>query len=232
MEVFAEAQNLSFRQHKQLRLDGLSLQLRVGEVTLLFGTNGAGKSTALALLAGAMCASSGTITFAMQSDLRIGYMPQQAPCYPNRTVDENLRFAASLLGIASEQKAQAVLQIKQQLDLLDWASHLAYQLSEGTRRRLGLAMAMVHQPNLLLLDEPTAGLDPLQAQGLRELLVDYKQQCAIVLSSHLEADFNVLADSVALLHQGQMLGQQMTKQDISYADLLSGLQQAEVVNSL
>lgn len=220
MEILLQAQSLSY----QGRLSDFSVALARKQLLVLMGTNGAGKSTALDLLAGSSYPSNGRIQFD-RSKYKLSYVPQNPPCYPYRSVLENLQFSASLWRLSASVSQQQIEYLLDLLDLRGWQSHLANQLSMGTQRRLGLAMGVIAQPDILLLDEPTAGLDPVQAEHLREVLSGLKEHCAILLSTHLQEDVELLADEVLLLHEGRTLAKQKVDDDFSYQILLEQLKQ-------
>lgn len=202
-------------QHLSLapRLHDVSLSLARGRTLGLLGVNGAGKSTLLSLLAGAVGADSGELRLdderlhqgnAGAWQRRIGWLPQRPPLYPDMTVQENLHFAAELR-LGRSPPPPLLAQQLERFGLGPLASRLAHRLSGGEAMRLGLACCLVHQPDLLLLDEPTAGLDPLQAQQLRELIRSLAGERAVLIASHLLPDIEQLCDRALLLHRGRVI---------------------------
>jgi len=190
------------------RLRDVSIELRPGQVHGLLGINGAGKSTVLAALAGVLPLQSGEVRIDGQAlhqnaSLRrhIGWLPQHAPLYDDMSVRENLHFAARLHGADSQAENHAL----EQFDLGDLRKRLAHKLSGGERMRLGLACCLVHQPEVLLLDEPTAGLDALQTQQLRQLIASLAPERAVLIASHLLADIEILCQRALLLEQGRIV---------------------------
>jgi ABC-2 type transport system ATP-binding protein len=191
-------------------LRGASLTLAAGQALGLLGVNGAGKSTLLRILAGVLAPDAGHLRIA-GADLRedpaaartlIGWLPERAPLYPELTVAESLAFAARLRGLGGAGARTAVARAIERCDIGSVRGRLCGMLSRGFAQRVGLAQAIVHEPPVLLLDEPTAGLDPLQAQRFHDLLAALKPGRAIVLSSHQLAEVQAGCDLAAVLHAG------------------------------
>ena len=223
MHKLLQAHNLGRLDDKHWRLRHFSLTLQAGETVGLLGLNGAGKSTALALLTGALAAGEGTVEVAgydlhqqgAKARQQIGFLPETPALYPELTVDENLEFAAHLYQAGNV--AQACRLAKARCDLDPVGSKLCRKLSKGFQQRVGIAQALIHDPQILVLDEPTAGLDPAQAAELRELIAGLADDRAIVLASHILLDIKQLCRHVIILHQGRValtrpLDQQATHQ--------------------
>lgn len=209
--IILEAETLGRSDGRQKRVSGFNLKLRKGEIVGLLGTNGAGKSTTLALLSGALAPSSGKvevmgIDLHRQPDAKrfIGLLPEKPALYPELTVDENLDFAARIRGMARNQVKAARENIKQRCDLVRVGSRLAGRLSKGYQQRTGIAQAMIHSPRVLALDEPTAGLDPAQADQLRSLIQSISPDCGIILASHILLDMEQLCQRVLILNDGRL----------------------------
>ncbi len=189
----------------------LALALAKGEVLGLLGVNGAGKSTTLRMIAGVLAPSAGVVRIdgedlAEHPELarrRIGYLPEVPPLHPELTVDEFLAFCAALRGLGREAR-RAVDQVVERCDLGDVRRRLIGTLSKGFRQRVGLAQAILHEPELIVLDEPASGLDPVQALRLRELVRGLGTRHAVVLSTHLLPDVLACCDRVAILHEGEL----------------------------
>jgi len=191
----------------------LSLRLGAGQVLGLLGVNGAGKSTTLAMVAGALIPDSGSIKlngkdFIEQPELArqdIGWLPERAPLWPELTVSEHLDAHGRLRGLNGAALAQARQRIVERLELGDLSRRLAGVLSQGQRQRLGLACALLHQPSLLVLDEPANALDPVQVAALRAVIREQAAAgTAIILSTHLLAEVTAACDRVAILHEGRL----------------------------
>ena len=190
-----------------------TLQLAAGEVLGLLGVNGAGKSTTLMLMAGVLAPSRGRVElngvdlgeFPQGARRHIGYLPEHAPLWPELTVREQLDAHGALRGLRGATLRAPRENLLQRLDLAPLARRLCAQLSLGQRQRVGLACALLHQPDVLVLDEPGTGLDPLQTENLRALLRERAAAgAAIVLSTHLLAEVTALCTRAAILHQGEL----------------------------
>jgi ABC-2 type transport system ATP-binding protein len=211
MTNLLRARGLGCRDNGRWRVAGLDLDLAAGEAVGLLGTNGAGKSTTLALLAGALVPTEGSVEV-LGEDLHrgprrvrraLGLLPEQPPLHPDLTVDENLAFAARLRGLGRAEAAAACRRARRRCDIDRLGRRLAQRLSRGEAQRAALALAIVHDPRVLLLDEPTAGLDPLQAAGLHELVRQLLDDRAVLLSTHLLPDVEALCGRVVVLHEGR-----------------------------
>jgi ABC-2 type transport system ATP-binding protein len=194
-------------------VQGLDLALGRGQVLGLLGINGAGKSTTLSMIAGALAPDSGRILLdgqelAEQPALArrlVGWLPERAPLWQELTVGEHLDAHGRLRGLKGNALKQARAQVIERLELAPLERRLAGVLSQGQRQRLGLACALVHQPALLVLDEPGNALDPVQLAALRALI---RQQAAagtaVILSTHVLAEVTAVCDRVAILHEGTL----------------------------
>lgn len=189
----------------------LDLALKKGEVLGLLGVNGAGKSTTLRMIAGVLAPSAGVVRIDGE-DLkehpelarrRIGYLPEIAPLHAELTVAEFLEFCARLRGLASAADV-AVTRAIERCGLGGVRRRLIGALSKGFRQRVGLAQAILHEPELIVLDEPASGLDPVQALRLRELVRGLGADHAVVLSTHVLPDVLACCDRVAILHEGEL----------------------------
>jgi ABC-2 type transport system ATP-binding protein len=189
----------------------LNLKLQRGEVLGLLGTNGAGKSTTLSMIAGALVPDRGTITldgrdFIAHPQLArtlVGWLPERAPVWAELTVAEHLNAHGRLRGLRGAALQQARQRAIDLLDLGALARRLAGVLSQGQRQRLGLACALLHQPALLVLDEPANALDPVQTAALHGVIrAQAAAGVAVILSTHILADVTAVCDRVAILHDG------------------------------
>lgn len=191
---------------------GLSFILQRGEVLGLLGVNGAGKSTTLAMIAGVLAPTSGVVRvdnvdMAEHPELsrtRIGYLPESVPLWPELTVIEYLDACGRLRGMSRAARKIAIERELLRLDLRNEARRLTGQLSLGQKRRVGLAQALLHDPELLVLDEPGNGLDPVQTAQLRELIRGLSQQRATILSTHVLGEVEAVCDRVVILHEGRV----------------------------
>ena len=211
-DILLQASNLGRRDGRNQRLEGLDLVLRRGQVLGLLGVNGAGKSTTLALLSGALRPTSGRVEILgidlhrhpSQAKRHLGLLPERPPLYPNLTVDENLDFAARLRGMQGKAARSARERIKRQLDLGAFGARLCGRLSKGMAQRVGIAQALVHEPQVVILDEPTAGLDPAQARELRTFIGDIRSRCGVLLATHILRDVEALCEEVLILRDGRL----------------------------
>ena len=208
-----QLEHLTRRRSGRLAVEDVSLNLRRGEVLGLLGVNGAGKSTTLSMIAGALRPDSGEIKlngcdFLEQPELArrlIGWLPERAPMWPELTINEHLDAHGHLRGLNGAALKAAREAIIERLELQPLARRLAGVLSQGQRQRLGLACALVHQPALLVLDEPANALDPVQVAALRTLIREQAAAgTAVILSTHLLAEVTAVCDRVAILHEGSL----------------------------
>ena len=229
MESLLYIRELSHGPGERARLRDIELRLDAGDRLALLGSNGAGKSTLLQILSGALAPSNGEVLVQgrrlHQADpavrARIGYLPQRIALYPDLTIRENLTWAAGLRGLHGTALTSAVDDALREVQLQDLATRLASRLSAGMQQRLGLAQAIVHRPDILLLDEPTASLDPLQTKQIRDLIRALDQNAAVVLATHLLDDVQQLCNRVVVLDAGRKTAEHAVSPDI---DLLAHFQ--------
>ena len=191
----------------------LSFAIAEGEIVGLLGLNGAGKTTALRVLACDLLPSSGTVrvdgidVVDQPGDVRrrIGYLPDTPPLYAEMTVHEYLGFAARLRGVATGDVERLVRAAEQSTQLEAVADDLISSLSHGYRQRVGIAQAIVHEPRLLILDEPITGLDPLQIVEMRQLLRGLRGKHTIVLSSHILTEISETCDRLLVVRDGEIV---------------------------
>ncbi|MGH8163229.1 MAG: ABC transporter ATP-binding protein [Rhodanobacteraceae bacterium] len=191
---------------------GVSFSLNRGEVLGLLGVNGAGKSTTLAMIAGVLAPNSGIVRIEGRdlhetpqiARTRIGYLPENVPLWPELTVCEYLDACGRLRGITRAARKVAIHRELLRLDLTGLAHRLSGHLSLGQKRRVGLAQALLHDPDLLVLDEPGNGLDPVQTAQLRELVRTLSDQRATIISTHVLGEVEAMCERVVILHEGQV----------------------------
>lgn len=205
-----ELQNISKFYGHTRALDQCSLKVNAGEIVGLVGKNGAGKSTALRILSCQMPASKGdvwvdgvsAINDPLEVKRRIGYLPETPPLYPEMRVADYLDFAARLRGLNAVQTKSRREIVMKETGLAHVAEERLGNLSRGYQQRVGIAQAIIHQPLVLLLDEPMAGLDPLQIVQIRELIRGLGQQHTVLFSSHILSEITNVCDRVVLIDQG------------------------------
>jgi len=192
-------------------LDGLSFQAPAGEVLAFLGPNGAGKTTAIRILAGYLAADRGAVRICghdVQEDplavrACLGYLPEHNPLYLDMRVEDFLRFAGKARGLTAAKLGAALERVVAQTGLEDVFRRRLSACSKGFRQRAGLAQALLHDPELLILDEPTNGLDPLQVIEMRRLIRKLGQEKTVILTTHVLPEVEALADRVVLLRQGR-----------------------------
>jgi ABC-2 type transport system ATP-binding protein len=203
----------SYRDVQALR--GISFRVARGEIVGLVGKNGAGKSTTLTILSGQLLPSAGdaridghsVVEAPLEVRRRIGYLPEVPPLYPEMTARGYLRFAAQLRGLGAQQARTRVEEVIARTGLEPVAHRPMRGLSRGYQQRVGIAQAIVHNPPVLLLDEPMAGLDPLQIVQIRELIRSLKAEHTQLFSSHILAEVTQVCDRIVLIDQGQVKAQ-------------------------
>lgn len=194
-------------------VSGVSLELRRGEVLGLLGHNGAGKSTTLQMLTGALPPDEGTVTIC-DFDLAeepehakacIGFLPEHPPLYKDMRVDDFLLFAARLHKVPAAKLADALALAKQRCGLQDCSGKIIGTLSKGYQQRVGIAQAIIHNPAVVVLDEPTVGLDPAQIRDIRALIRELGDSSSVILSTHLLNEVENLCDRVIILQHGRLI---------------------------
>jgi ABC-2 type transport system ATP-binding protein len=221
------ARGVSKRYGPVLALDDFNLDIRRGEVFCLLGPNGSGKTTFIRLLAGFMSPSAGTLQVAgfdvqrepMQARRSIGYAPESAPMYRHMRVGEFLAFMARLRQVPAREVPGAIARVAEQLALADKLDAPMPTLSRGYRQRVCIAQALVHEPQLLILDEPSNGLDPRQIIEMRHLIRSLAGRYTVLMSSHILPEVARTADRVAVLLGGRLKGQRtLSPQDTDLED--------------
>ncbi len=207
--------DLSKRFGSRLALDRVSFEVGQGEVVGFLGPNGAGKTTTLRILAGVLGPTEGTVSVAghdvveesFEARRSIGYMPESVPLYPEMRVVEYLSFRAELKRVPRRERAGAVEEAMEKAGVLDAAHRRIAHLSKGYRQRVGIADAIVAKPAILVLDEPTAGLDPNQIRQARALVRELGRDHTVLLSTHILSEVEACATRVLLIHRGRLVAQ-------------------------
>lgn len=207
-----DVQNLTKQYAGRTAVNNISFRVEPGEIVGFLGPNGAGKSTTMRILSGYMPATSGRASVAgfdvfsqsIQVRQSVGYMPEMAPLYTEMKVKEYLRFRAELKGLSGHSMRRRVGEVMELTGVTDMRRRLIGNLSKGYRQRVALADALVHKPGLLILDEPTNGLDPVQIRHVRDLLRSLKSKHTVLLSTHILHEVEQTCDRVIMIHQGRL----------------------------
>ena len=209
--MFIEAQNLSKTYGKQTAVQDLNFRLEEGQIVGFLGPNGAGKSTTLKMLLGLIQPSSGSVQIdgkdpqdqAVELKKQIGYLAEDNPLYPEMYVREFLEFIANIHQV--ENPAVRIQEVIEWVGLQKEAHKKIQELSNGYQQRVGIALAILHDPKILILDEPTSGLDPNQRDEIRDLIKSLQKNRIILFSSHLLSEVEAICDRVLLIHQGKLV---------------------------
>ena len=229
-DITLSAHRLTRRYGATVAVAELDLELRRGEVLGLLGPNGAGKSTTMQMLTGNLAPSSGSITVCgidllehpKRAKAKIGYLPETPPLYRELTVDEFLTFCGRLHKVARADLKTAVNEAKARCGLADMGRRLIAHLSKGYQQRVGIAQAILHKPDVVILDEPTVGLDPNQIREIRTLIRELSGKYSVILSTHILPEVETVCDRVQILHHGKIV----------FADRIEGLRRSRQVENL
>lgn len=211
MSALIQANNLHRYYGETIAVDNVSIELHQGEILALLGPNGAGKSSCLQMLCGVLAPSEGEIVINGVDLLdnpniakkNIGYLPDKPPLYPELTVDEYLTYAAQLRRVKNSQIKTLLNQAIQRCGLEGYNNKLISNLSKGYQQRVGIAQAIIHQPEIIILDEPTVGLDPIQMLEIRKLILELGEQHGIILSTHILPEVQAVCNRVQMIHHGK-----------------------------
>jgi ABC-2 type transport system ATP-binding protein len=208
-----EVQHLSKRYGPVTAVDDVSFRVERGEILGFLGPNGAGKTTTMRILTGYMPATEGKAIVAgfdvfdqpIEAKRRTGYLPETPPLYPDMTVLEYLTFVAKVKGVPSGERRERIKQVMDRAFVSDMANRLCSRLSKGYKQRVGLAQALIHNPDVLILDEPTAGLDPKQIIETRQLIKQLAGDHTIVLSTHILPEVSQTCQRVVIINKGRVV---------------------------
>lgn len=212
-KLLVSAEKLNRRYGGKPAVVDVDLELRQGEILGLLGPNGAGKTTTLRMLAGSLAPSSGRVRICgldmaeapVRAKARLGYLPERPPLYPELTVDEYLGFCARLHGVARRARRDALASAKRDCGLADTGRRLLGNLSKGYQQRVGIAQAILHRPDVVILDEPTVGLDPNQIREIRGLIARLGENHSVLLSSHILPEIRAACSRVMIIHGGRVV---------------------------
>ena len=205
------ARGLSRHYGNRIAVHDINLELAQGEVLGFLGPNGAGKSTTMRMLTGNLAPDSGSIEICgisllhkpCDAKMHIGYLPETPPLYRELTVNEYLGFAARLHHVSKPDMNAALEQARQRCGLSDAGTMLISALSKGYQQRVGIAQAIIHNPDIVILDEPTAGLDPNQTREIRKLIQELGATRSVILSTHILSEVEAVCSRVHIMHHGR-----------------------------
>ena len=208
-----EVQHLSKRYGRVTAVDDVSFRVERGEILGFLGPNGAGKTTTMRILTGYIPATEGKAIVAgfdvfeqpIEAKRRTGYLPETPPLYPDMTVLEYLTFVAKVKGVPGNERHQRIRDVMDRTRVADMAHRLCAKLSKGYKQRVGLAQALIHNPDVLILDEPTAGLDPKQIIETRQLIKDLAGDHTIILSTHILPEVSQTCQRVVIINKGRVV---------------------------
>lgn len=208
-----EVKNLTKKYGDTVAVDNLSFRVEKGEIYGFLGPNGAGKSTTMNIITGYLAATEGEVLIGGYDILRdakkakslIGYLPEVPPLYQDMTVREYLMFAAQLRSMAKADRLAAVETAEQTMKISDVSQRLIKNLSKGYRQRVGFAQALLGLPEVLILDEPTVGLDPKQIIEIRDLIRELGKNHTVILSSHILSEVSVVCDKIMIMSKGRLV---------------------------
>ncbi len=194
-------------------VDTVSFELNRGEVLGFLGPNGAGKSTTMQMITGNLAPTAGKITIdgidlldqPKLTKAEIGYLPEQPPLYMELCVEEYLNFCAKINGISRNAQNSAVKKAVERCGLGEVKSRLISNLSKGYKQRVGIAQAIIHTPSIVILDEPTVGLDPIQIREIRKLILELGKEHSVILSTHILPEVQMTCDRVQIINKGQLV---------------------------
>ncbi|MDR3138561.1 MAG: ABC transporter ATP-binding protein [Treponema sp.] len=205
-----EATDLVKRYGPHIAVDHVNFKIEKGEIVGFLGPNGAGKSTTMNILTGYLSSSEGTITidgldildYPLETKQKIGYLPENPPLYPEMTVKEYLAFVGAIKGVPKREMPKRAAEIMEITSIADISGRLIKNLSKGYKQRVGLAQTLIGNPEILILDEPTAGLDPKQILEIRDLIISLGKDHTIILSSHILPEVSAVCKRVLIINRG------------------------------
>lgn len=208
-----EVTNLTKRYGDHVAVDNLSFRVEKGQIYGFLGPNGAGKSTTMNIITGYIAASEGTVMIdgkdvqkePEEAKRRIGYLPELPPLYMEMTVEEYLTFAAELKKVPKKERKEQIEHVMEMTQITDMRARLIRNLSKGYRQRVGLAQAILGNPEVIILDEPSVGLDPKQIIEIRDLIRKLGEEHTVILSSHILSEVSAVCDHIMIIAHGQLV---------------------------
>lgn len=208
-----QVKNLVKTYGDHVALNNISFEIKKGDVVGLLGPNGAGKSTTMKIITGFMSPTSGSAEVCgfdvfenpLEVKKRIGYLPEHPPLYLDMTVEHYLKYVAELKQVPTQDQVKNVESALEKTQLQDVRKRIINNLSKGFKQRVGIAQALVSNPEILILDEPTVGLDPKQVAEIRNLINELKGHYTIILSTHILSEVQATCNKIIIIHQGRMI---------------------------
>ncbi|MBI2886871.1 MAG: ATP-binding cassette domain-containing protein [Chloroflexi bacterium] len=208
-----DVQHLSKHYGDFIAIEDITFHVPKGEILGFLGPNGAGKTTTMRILTGYMPPTSGTATIAgcdvffqsLEARQHIGYLPETVPLYSDMTVRSYLGFQAAIHGLRDPRKRERISDVIERMRLEEYADTIIGKLSKGFRQRVGVAQAILHEPDVLVLDEPTIGIDPIQVVETRQLIKDLGKDHTIILSSHILPEVSMVCQRVIIINDGRLV---------------------------
>lgn len=245
-EILVDVKEVSRYYGQLAALESISFTMRKGEVLGFLGPNGAGKTTTMQVITGNLAPTAGAVTIAghdLLEDPRaakgaIGYLPEQPPVYKELTVDEYLDYCAALNCIDRDKRITARNAAKEKCGLTEVGRRLIGNLSKGYQQRVGLAQAIIHMPPVVILDEPTVGLDPIQIREIRKLIRELGKDHSVILSTHILPEVQTICDRVQIINKGRLIlsdtidGLQKQLKSASITVAFSNMPQLNILNEI
>jgi len=216
-------------------VDNISFHVREGEILGFLGPNGAGKSTTMRIITCFIPPTSGTVSvgpydiFSHSRNVRqiIGYLPENAPLYPEMRVYQYLAFRAGLKGVPESRINERIEAVMDMCNITDIRNKINGHLSKGYRQRVGIADCMLHEPRVLILDEPTVGLDPLQVKETRKMFQDLRQKSTIVISTHILSEVEMTCDRALIINKGKIVAEESIKDLTEEKEVIMAIEKPE-----
>lgn len=208
-----EAEGLSKYYGRFVAIEGVSFKIRRGEIVAFLGPNGAGKSTTMKLLTGYLSPSAGVARIAghdmatdrLEGSVRLGYLPENGPLYPDMTPRSLLEFFAAARGMDAKRREERIAAVVEQCALAEVMGKPIGKLSRGYRQRVGMAQVLLHEPDVLIMDEPTAGLDPNQIHDVRNMIKELGKSKTVLLSTHILQEVQAMAHRALFIDKGRLV---------------------------
>ncbi|GBD10788.1 putative ABC transporter ATP-binding protein YxlF [bacterium HR23] len=232
-QVMVEVQNLTKYYGNFMAIEDVSFTVRRGDILGFLGPNGSGKTTTMRIATGYLPPTSGTVRIAgydiqtqsLEARRRIGYLPETVPLYTDMTVEDYLEFMGTLRGMPKQRLRQRINEVIDIVKIHEYRSTHIGKLSKGYRQRTGLAQAILHEPEVLILDEPTIGIDPIQVVETRQLIRELGKEHTIILSTHILPEVSMVCNRVVIIHEGRVVAEDTPA---NLAERLKGTERIEL----